>query len=168
MFKRVLISLAAAGTLAAAPGIASAATVTRAGDGTLVYTAAPGEQNRLDVQIGYDEGTTVLYESTAPITSISEACSADDSFGAAVVTCPDPPAVRVDLGDGDDSLVETSSLTVPVTASGGTGNDTMKGSDHTDTFDGGPGDDLVVGYDGNDTLLGGRLAARCTGCTARV
>lgn len=155
MLKRLLISVAAAGTLAIAPGIASAATVTRAGDGSLVYTAAPGEQNDLDVEVGYDDGTTVLYENKAPITSIPSGCSLDDSFGANVLTCPDPPAVHVDLGDGDDRLVETSYLTVPVTAYGGAGNDIMKGSDHSDTFDGGPGDDQVIGYDGNDTLLGG-------------
>jgi Ca2+-binding RTX toxin-like protein len=155
MLKRLLTLLTITAAVAGLPAVASAATVSRAGDGTLVYTAAAGETNHLQVQAGYDDGTTVLYETTATITSVPSGCTNEDDFGSAAVTCPTPPSVSVDLGDGDDSLLDTAYLTVPVTAYGGAGNDVMHGSDVADVFDGGPGNDTIDGFGGNDTLLGG-------------
>jgi Ca2+-binding RTX toxin-like protein len=154
MLKRLLISVAAAVAVGAVPGVASAATITRSADGSLVYTAAPAEQNYLDVQVGYEDGTVTLYEDRAPITSVPTGCSTFDNSGATAVTCANPSSVHVDLGDGNDRLTETAELTVPVIAYGGTGNDTMKGSDQPDVLNGGPGDDTVIGYGGNDTLVG--------------
>ncbi len=142
--------------LALVPASASAATVTRAADGTLVYAAAPGEQNRLSVQVGGIDGTTVLYEAGAPVDSaVPNGCTRDAWSGATTVTCPDPSTVRVDLADGNDTLSESLGLGVPVVATGGPGDDTFTGSSNADTFDGGPGNDSLIGGGGNDSLTGG-------------
>ena len=142
--------------LAVLPGLASAATVTRSADGTLVYTAAPGEQNALSVQVGYDESTTVLYQTGTPIDeAVPDGCTRDAWSSTVTVTCPNPPALLVDLGDGDDSMTQTLGLKVPVTAAGGSGNDTLSGGDGVEHFDGGPGNDKLSTAGGDDTLLGG-------------
>ena len=147
---------ASALVLALVPAAASAATVTRAGDGALVYTAAPGEQNRLSIQVGGVDGTTVLYEAGAPIDpTVPDGCTRDAWSGASTVTCQDPPAVRVDLGDGNDTLSESIDLKIPVTASGGAGDDTLTGANTVNSFDGGAGNDTLVGGSANDPLLGG-------------
>jgi hypothetical protein len=139
------------------PASAPAATVSRDGSGVLVYTASPGERNDLSVQTAYDEVSTVLYDSNGYITAAPPDCVLDDMFGESnKVTCAvAPPAVRLDLGDGDEWATVSSSVKMPVTMLGGPGNDRLELSASGGTLDGGPDDDILNGYPGNDTLLGG-------------
>jgi Ca2+-binding RTX toxin-like protein len=154
-------ALPALGALCAAaalgPSAATAATVTRDPDGTLVYTAAPGERNNVGVQLAYDEVSVVLYDSYGAIQSAPADCVLDPMFGESnKVVCPTPPpAVRVDLGDGDDESYVSGGVTLPVTMLGGPGVDALPLGAGGGTADGGPGDDVLKGFTGADVLRGG-------------
>jgi hypothetical protein len=134
---------------------AGAATVTREADGTLVYTAAPGEVNRTLVQASSSfPGQMWFHESSASFsTDVPAGCELQaESFW---VACPSPPRIRVDLGDGDDTSTVSDELDAPVVIAGGDGADALQGADAADMLDGGPGDDRIDGLDGADVLLGG-------------
>ena len=82
--------------------------------------------------------------------------SADFSFDR-----PDVQAIRVKMGDGNDSArIDDANgaftNTIPTTLKGGDGNDTLEGGQtqvaaENETFKGGDGNDLVDGGKGNDT-----------------
>lgn len=135
------------------PAGASAATVTRAGDGTLVYTASPGVVNVASVQTQDDTGKTVVYTDGEPITAAPADCEVTGD--AEIATCPPAPAARLELGDGDDIGRISYSVTIPVTLSGGPGRDELHANGGAATLDGGPGDDTLDGSDFADTLTGG-------------
>jgi Ca2+-binding RTX toxin-like protein len=156
--KTILIALVTLGLAGAAVPAAHAGTVSFAGDGALVVTAAPGETNRLGIQSDPTDATRVrVYEGKPNLTVTAPApCVALD---VDFVSCPMPAAgVRVDLGDGDDDGYISSDLPdVPMAISGGAGNDTLQASlDYQPTtLDGGTGDDKLRGGAGTDTLIGG-------------
>ncbi len=60
-----------------------------------------------------------------------------------------------DAGAGNDRIIISKELTIPVELSGGAGNDTLIGGSGNDTLLGGDGDDDVRGGSGNDSLEGG-------------
>jgi hypothetical protein len=139
------------------PALAPAATVTRDAAGTIVYTAAPGEVNRVGVQGADDGATFTLYDGFGQAgPDVPAECRREDWYGAVTVQCPVTPAgVRVDLGDGDDQGYVSSGVTTPVTQLGGDGSDDLQGNEVANTLDGGPGDDRLLPYQGDDVLLGG-------------
>src|SRR5262245_52847709 len=61
----------------------------------------------------------------------------------------------VNMNGGDDSFSATGNLAalIGVTVDGGTGNDTILGSNGADTLFGGDGNDFIDGNQGNDTAL---------------
>jgi Ca2+-binding RTX toxin-like protein/subtilisin-like proprotein convertase family protein len=63
-------------------------------------------------------------------------------------------SIFFDGGAGDDALYLVD-VTVPVTAYGGAGNDTLEGGSAIDYLDGGAGHDTLYGFAGGDTLVGG-------------
>ena len=133
---------------------AGAATITREADGTLVYTAAPGEVNRTLVQASSSfPGQMWFHESSARFsTDIPAGCGLQ--AGSFWVACPSPPRIRVDLGDGDDTSTVSDEVDAPVAIAGGDGADAFQGADAADVLDGGPGDDRIDGLAGADVLLG--------------
>lgn len=155
----LLLAATTAATAATFCGVApaSAATVSRAADGALVITAAAGEKNRVGIQSTYDDPTKfVFYDSQAGTgTALPDGCTRDDPTYVTAMTCENPPAIRVELGDGDDGGYISSDVTVPVTFFGGPGNDDIQGNALAQTIDGGPGNDVIEGYQGDDQLLGG-------------
>ena len=70
-------------------------------------------------------------------------------------------SVSADLKGGNDqfavsvSLLRNRANPLPVTATGGAGNDVLRGGFGADTLDGGEGNDLVSGGAGNDIVRGG-------------
>ena len=73
-----------------------------------------------------------------------------------------PLTVRVEAGDGNDSITGTADLGVTIVAGDGDDTVTLLGGDNLvdagdgdDSVLGGPGGDSVVGGDGHDTLSGG-------------
>lgn len=74
--------------------------------------------------------------------------------------------IDVSLGDGPDKLKvdgDYVSSGVRITASGGRGNDRLRGSDVRDDLDGDDGDDDLRGRGGNDHLDGGGADDDCNG-----
>ncbi len=63
--------------------------------------------------------------------------------------------IRVDALEGDDSVTTDGTVTLPITISGGDGNDTLGGSVGSDNIDGGEGNDSITGGAGADVLTGG-------------
>jgi Ca2+-binding RTX toxin-like protein len=155
--KLALLPALAAAVVVLLPGVSSAATVSRDGAGALTYTAAPGAANHVNVQ-QYDDATheiTFYTNSGDAMTSIPAGCAPSDMYGADVVTCAAPTAVRVDLGDRDDDAVISNDVTVPVTLAGGPGSDLLRAGTTAATLDGGSGDDRLEGWVGDDALIGG-------------
>ncbi|MBI5104670.1 MAG: hypothetical protein HZB46_06745, partial [Solirubrobacterales bacterium] len=158
---RPLLPLAAALLVLAFAGAAGAAQVARDGD-TVVYTAAPGEGNRVLANVGaYDSSCgglappcLTLFESGARITAASGGCVVTPGgFAGDTAACPMPTAVRAELGDGDDAWWDWEG---PTTIDAGTGNDNpITGGPGDDRLAGGPGNDVLEGGPGNDVLDGG-------------
>jgi hypothetical protein len=107
----------------AVPAGASAATVVRQGDGTLVYTAAGSVKNHVGVQVADDDSTITFYTNSGDPMNAPAGCTPSDLYGGDVVTCTMPTAVRVELGAGDDDAYASDGIPVPVTINGGPGAD---------------------------------------------
>jgi hypothetical protein len=154
------ISLLTTGLLLAAailPASSQAATVSVEGD-TLVYRAAPGERNGVQLNGSWNpEGRLRLSDVTADITALPGTCTARD---VDMVDCDVPGRVRVELGDGDDSVGfgESYKFSIPVEVLGGDGSDRLHGNHYAagpERLDGGPGKDGIDGFGGDDEILGG-------------
>ena len=139
----------------AVPAGASAATVVRKGDGTLVYTAAGSIKNHVGVQVADDDSTITFYTSSGDPMNSPAGCTPSDLYGGDVVTCTMPTAVRVELGAGDDDAYAMDGIPVPVTLNGGPGYDWLEAGDEAGVLDGGTGEDKLVGGVGDDVLRGG-------------
>jgi Ca2+-binding RTX toxin-like protein len=105
-----------------------------------VIAGAPGEANRITVtRVGH---TWLVRDDGALLTGCS--------------TCPVTPGeggiagLRVDLGDGDDTLTLVTGQQTVVDA--GDGADTVAGGPEDDTIDGGLGADRLTGGEGDDVL----------------
>ena len=77
------------------------------------------------------------------------------SVSATAVVCPEPLRIELDLGDGDDSLVDRTEQLE--TANGGSGDDRLE-SDQGGRLN---------GDDGHDTLVGGRVSTLLSGGPGR-
>jgi len=139
----------------AIPAAASAATLTRQGDGTLVYTASGSAKNHVGVQGSDDDSTITFYTSGGDNMNAPAGCTPSDLYSGEVVACSTPTAVRVELGAGDDDAYVSDGIPVPVTLSGGQGADWLTAADEPGVLDGGPGEDKLVGGESADVLRGG-------------
>jgi Ca2+-binding RTX toxin-like protein len=72
-----------------------------------------------------------------------------------VALLSDVDAIVVDLGSGNDILVTAPGINVPMTITGGDGNDLITAGGGADFIDGGLGVDILYGAGGDDVLLGG-------------
>jgi hypothetical protein len=176
-FRRTLIVLAAAGAALGAPAVAGASSVSLEGN-TLVVRAAPGEHNWLTV--GPAEGDpSHLSISDISVPSDPGGLCTSDEWSVSFTTCVKPSGgVRLEAADGDDIVDVDDDMPAgyPVTADGGSGNDTVRGpalrdpgvrlfggagndkvygGPGPDTVDGGPGDDELEGREGADVVRGG-------------
>ena len=68
------------------------------------------------------------------------------------LTFPNVASIRVDGGNGDDTIIGSPFYGDSIL--GGDGKDTITGQGGADTIDGGNGNDSIVGGDGNDSLIG--------------
>jgi Ca2+-binding RTX toxin-like protein len=173
--KRVVqVALAVAGVTFVQAAAASASSI-RVVDGAAVFTAAPGEAN--DVLAGTraapDARTLKVIDNGAPL-SAGPGCQQLDAHSA---WCPDPLALVVHAGDGNDRVDIDDNEARDVTVYGEDGSDTIhvgsgvgsspvldggRGSDRLSTSNNGGGTPVLRGGPGNDELnigeLGGGLA----------
>lgn len=118
------------------------------------------EQNILSVKLSTD-GRQYVIDSVSPL-----------EVGGAICIHPEPTAAEevanrllceataisgfeVNAGDGDDSVIFSLKIQVPVTLRGGPGNDRLYGGAGADKLVGGAGNDALIGRAGNDGLYGG-------------
>jgi Ca2+-binding RTX toxin-like protein len=129
----------------ATAGAASAATVSASGT-TVTFNAVPGETN--DVFVSQGGGTFTISDSNNDVTADTSATDAGCTQDATdTVSCPDTTTlITANLGDGDDDLGSSSSVTIPEAINGGDGNDSC--------LDGGTGADVIHGDAGNDCIFG--------------
>ena len=60
--------------------------------------------------------------------------------------------IVVNAGDGNDTVLVSPAVTLPVRINGGRGNDVLRGGSGSDVVMGEEGDDLLIGSDGRDAL----------------
>ena len=171
MRRLVVLGLAFA---ALAPADAAAVSV-HVTDTALVYTAAPGELNRVAVR--EDRGLFYVLDSSdqfaegspAPVTAQDPCWVSNPPSAAAraafapraahpfpvIVECPARPEVVVVLGDLGDGFSLEPGLTTPVRLEGEAGDDSVSTSAGADLLIGGEGDDHLGGGGGADRLDGG-------------
>jgi hypothetical protein len=154
--SRGWIATAALTAALAAPPPSQAVTVALESEPVVavVVTASPGERNHIEMSVGHN-GLTV--EDSNPMVA-GPGCHPNQDNS---VSCPDPTAsvraVRVALGDGDDSVRAFFDDALYTFLAGGAGDDVLQSFDTSPTeFTGGPGDDEMRGGLGRDVLLEGR------------
>jgi RTX calcium-binding nonapeptide repeat (4 copies) len=162
------IAVLAVTALAAIATSATAATVSvvdlstlggAPGQYSLVYSAAPGEANRLTAREAFparawmvsDAGATVIPGPNCAAQGRAVAC-----FVPASATGRPPLfSVRIDLGDGDDRAQVAGSRYTMAEVDAGPGDDELLATTGWVTAEMGPGDDRARGI--GDDLLGGGL-----------
>ncbi|SDT75204.1 calcium-binding protein [Actinoplanes derwentensis] len=150
----LLSGTAAAGALAAPAQAASTgrASITFGIFGpVIVVEAGSGKTNKIVIT---KSGNKVTIDDRVTVKA-GEGCTAVKG-DKTKVTCTDPKPiarVRVELGSGNDSV--TNRTAVPLTALGGSGNDTIRGGSGRDKLYGGTGRDKIWGLGGIDALYGG-------------
>jgi hypothetical protein len=152
MSTRIRVSTAAAATLVAlaSPLVAAQAASVRAttggsgpygvAEGSVIFTASPGESNRLTVRLVSGSHGLVEVRDDGAVVQPGDRCTA---AGPGLVRCDasaDFVDVTVDAGDGDDQVTVEDPLYGIL--QGGSGNDTLVGGCQ------------ITGDDGNDTLVG--------------
>jgi Bacterial Ig domain/RTX calcium-binding nonapeptide repeat (4 copies) len=153
------IVLAALAALFLLPGTAAAATLTNSG-GTLTYTGGAGS-HASDVDVGQQPDGTVQVQpqpdDADPITAVS-GCTAS----AGTYDCAGVARISASLGDGNDVFelqgiggIGGTWVTLPFTATGGSGDDIITGGTGGARLDGGAGDDSLGASGGTNTFIGG-------------
>jgi Ca2+-binding RTX toxin-like protein len=151
-FTAAVVALATA-ALAAAPGAASAATVSQDGEVGLDVEAAPGERNRLTIAVGRD--TATLADAGAPLAASYTGCTQLDEHSVRCLLTY-VGDIFIELHDGDDSLDvshEPGVREISIRVDGGPGDDDLSGGRAEDELDGGGGRDAIDGGPGSDRIV---------------
>jgi Ca2+-binding RTX toxin-like protein len=152
MKKATLIPLAIVAALIATAAPASAGSET---SGYTVVLAGSGTQNTVEIALSAD-GREYVITSAVPLEVGGTVCeNAPGSSTVLICKAPMVAGFEVNAGNGDDSIVVTRGVLVPVTLRGGGGDDTLVGGGGADKLVGGPGDDRLVGRAGDDLIYGG-------------
>jgi Ca2+-binding RTX toxin-like protein len=101
-----------------------------------------GTKKSDDIHVALNTGTNQL-DVTANGTLLG-------SFDLSAVT----HGIRVDAGNGRDTVVIDAAITLDATLLGGNGKDSLTGGSGNDTLDGGKGKDTLIGGAGDDVLTG--------------
>ena len=116
---------------------------------TLTFTVNDALDHDVDVSVANDElvvsDTATIGSPCAPVTATSVSCGPSGGFDTLVFA----------FAVGNDRLDVGSSVSVPVSADGGGGNDVLRGGPLADDLMGGIGDDKLHGGEGGDYLEGG-------------
>lgn len=147
--RRLLAFGAALAFVVAIPAAAQAATLINSG-GTLTYAVGPGTSS--DVSFFRTSPTTItLFRNgdDEPISATNCTMIDEDEYD-----CEDVTNIVADGGDGTDWLW-ASSLDIPVSFTGGDGDDSLYGGNASDSLSGGAGDDYTYTGAGADSVSGG-------------
>jgi RTX calcium-binding nonapeptide repeat (4 copies) len=135
---------------------AQAATVARAETSSYTVVLAGGaELSMIHIWLTPD-GRSYVIDSAAPLEVGGTVCehsagNPDELVCQAVLVA----GFEINAGPGNDSVVVSSQVTIPVTMRGGPGDDTLAGGGGPDKLIGGDGNDRLIGKGGNDLIFGG-------------
>jgi Ca2+-binding RTX toxin-like protein len=137
---------------------AQCASVARAETTSTSYTvvlAGGSAQNMIHIWLTHD-GHSYVIDSVVPLEVGGTICE-NPPGNLNELTCKAPLVAGfvVNAGPGDDTVVVSSAVEVPVTMRGGTGNDTLTGGSGPDKLIGGEGNDHLNGRGGDDSIFGG-------------
>lgn len=155
--KRVILTVLVIAAALAAP-------TARAESAYTVVLAGGNVQNSIHIWLTPD-GRNYVIDSAAPLEVGGTICeNPPGSPNELVCKAPLVAGFEINGGDGSDSVIVSSAITVPVTMRGGAGSDNLVGGNGPDKLIGGEGsdylngrggDDLIFGGPGNDEILGG-------------
>jgi Ca2+-binding RTX toxin-like protein len=109
----------------------------------LLHSAQMDGADLFNGGLGYDY---VSYEERSADLTVA-LCVSDGQVGCVNGSCSCAAVMSGEAGE-DDRLINVDDVT------GGSGDDTMHGSDASDSLSGGPGDDQIFGEGGSDLLFG--------------
>lgn len=155
------------GLITAAPAAAAALSAGALPEGPpgtfLIFMAAPGETNDLQLNLRLTDARLHARDWDAPLTSSAPGCEPDRELGDAFLCALDGIAgLFGDLGDGDDTWGAPGNYPLALVADGGAGNDTLLPGEGPHTYDGGAGNDGIGGGPVADALTGGPGQDRIT------
>jgi hypothetical protein len=156
-FITAVVAAAALATAGAAPANVSVgpAATHHGAHASALQLGFKGSPDPDEISVSLD-GTQTQYviTSTRPINPPPPPCVQISTFQ---ISCPtsDFVSFSVALGAGSDRFTVGPSVTVPVTMSGGPGQDFLRGGSGPDTLAGGDGPDRLLGNNGDDNLKGG-------------
>jgi hypothetical protein len=135
---------------------AQTATVARAETTSYTVVLAGGaELSMIHIWLTPD-GRSYVIDSAAPLEVGGTVC--EHSAGNPTELVCQAPLVagfEVNAGTGDDSVIVSNAVAIPVTMRGGAGDDTLVGGGGADKLLGGEGGDRLVGRGGGDLIFGG-------------
>ena len=94
-------------------------------------------------------------DDTVTVTVSGTNISVDSGSGAMLFDSSSVGELSIRTGGGNDVVLVSTDVTVPVTIDGGAGNDLLAGGGGRSVLIGGEGNDLLYGAGGDDVLLGG-------------
>jgi hypothetical protein len=156
MKKAILIAITLVAALAAPLAHAEGPSL------NLLITGGP-EQNVLDVKLTPD-GREYVIDSSSPLEVGGAVCSHPEGVENRLLCAATAIAgFEVNAGGGNDSVIISPKIQIPVTLRGGSGDDRLYGGAANDKLVGGSGEDTLIGRGGNDGLYGGLGSDRLYG-----
>ncbi|HET6999626.1 MAG TPA: hypothetical protein VFI03_13700 [Solirubrobacterales bacterium] len=150
----VLVAAATVSARAAEPPTTAQVTVLLAGD---------SEANSISIWLSPD-GLNYVIDSAAALEVGGDVCTHPEGQPNELICAAASIAgFEVNAGAGEDAVIVSRAIPVPVTLRGGPGHDRLVGGADSDKLLGGPGDDMLVGRAGKDSLLGGPGEDRLVG-----
>jgi hypothetical protein len=102
------------------------------------------------------DGRSYVIDSVAQLEVGGTICeNAPENLNELICKAPMVAGFEVNAGVGDDSVMVSNAVTVPVTMRGGSGRDTLTGGSGPDKLIGGDGNDRLSGRGGDDLIFGG-------------
>lgn len=113
------------------------------------------ERNILDIKLSED-GRAYVIDSTSPLEIGGGVCTHPEAVeNRLLCQAISIAGFEVNAGGGNDSVIISPKIQIPVTLRGGPGDDRLYGGGGSDKLVGGEGDDTLIGRAGNDSLFGG-------------
>jgi Ca2+-binding RTX toxin-like protein len=130
-----------------------------------VVLAGGVEPNAISIQLS-DDGRAYMIDSIVPLEAGGSVCANPPGVSNELVCeAAAIASFEVNSGAGEDSVIVSRAVPVPVTLRGGPGNDNLSGGSGADKLIGGEGNDRLVGRAGDDALFGGEGDDALIGCS---
>src|SRR3954464_6936909 len=148
MKKSLLIALTLLAALPVLPAHAET--------GPLTLLIAGNKENNAFSIILSPDGREYRISSTLELETGGDICSHPEEIPTELACKATAIAgFEVNAGSGNDTVIFSSDIPIPVTIRGGQGKDRLIGGGASDKIIGGPDDDILVGRRGDDWILGG-------------